>query len=56
MTQSARRLTIFTLVMVIFALIFAELVKRTDTDSRRVHLGTNIGCLHPASPNCSYAL
>lgn len=56
MTQSARRLTIFTLMMVIFALLFAELVERKAGDGRRVHLGTDITCLHPASPACAYAL
>ncbi|MBB4104817.1 hypothetical protein [Allorhizobium borbori] len=56
MTQSARRLTIFTLTMAIFALLFAELVARNGIDNRRVHLGTDITCLHKASPSCTYAL
>ncbi|MCX8999167.1 hypothetical protein NOF55_18850 [Rhizobiaceae bacterium BDR2-2] len=56
MTHSIRRLAIFTLTMVIFALLFAALVERTARDNRRVQLGTEIGCLHPASANCVYAL
>ncbi len=56
MTQTARRLTIFALVMIIFALLFSGLVQRNGRDMRRVHLGTNISCLHPASPACVYAL
>lgn len=56
MTQSIRRLAILSLLMAIFALLFAELVEHSSRDLRRVHLGTNITCLHPASPNCAYAL
>ena len=56
MTKSARRLTIFTLTMAIFALMFAELVARNGSDSRRAYLGTNITCQHKASPACTYAL
>lgn len=56
MTQSTRRLTIFTLTMAIFALLLSELVARNSIDNRRVHLGTDITCLHKANPSCTYAL
>jgi len=56
MTRSTRRLTIFALIMVIFALLFAELVERASRDTRRAYLGTSITCLNPAAPTCTYAL
>lgn len=56
MTQSARRLTIFCLTMVIFALLFAELVKHNSGDNRRARLGADIACMQPGNPACTYAL
>ena len=32
------------------------LLARNGIDNRRVHLGTDITCLHKASPSCIYAL
>lgn len=51
-----RRFTIFTLGMVIFALLFASFVDATSQSPRRFHAGTAAPCLHPASNGCVSAL
>ncbi|MBP1843742.1 hypothetical protein J2046_001998 [Rhizobium petrolearium] len=52
----ARRLTIVTLIMTIFALSFAALVAEPGRRDLRVHLGTSAQCFHSATPNCVKAL
>jgi hypothetical protein len=56
MTVLARRLTILTLIMTIFAFIFSALVTAPARNDLRVHLGTAAPCYHPATPNCVAAL
>ncbi|CDN47124.1 MULTISPECIES: hypothetical protein [Neorhizobium] len=56
MTVLARRLTIVTLIMTIFAFAFAALVAAPARNDLRVHLGTTVPCYHPATPNCVAAL
>lgn len=56
MSKTARRFTIISLSMLVFALLFAQLVQDNGGDTRRVHLGTSISCLHPATPACTIAL
>jgi len=51
----ARRFTILTLMMTIFAIGFAALVAH-PARSQRVHVGTNAPCYHPASQNCTVSL
>lgn len=48
----ARRLTIVTLMMTIFALGFAALVSEPARRDLRVHLGTEAQCYYPATTNC----
>lgn len=52
----ARRLTIVTLIMTIFALSFAALVAEPGRGHLRVHFGTAAQCYHAATPNCVAAL
>lgn len=56
MTILARRLTIVTLIMTIFAFVFSALVATPARNDLRVHLGTTVPCYHPATPNCVAAL
>lgn len=49
MEKLLRRLAIFTLTMMIFAFLMTSLVAQGP---RRVHEGTAIPCLHPASAFC----
>ncbi|MDQ0133374.1 hypothetical protein J2T08_001275 [Neorhizobium galegae] len=56
MTILARRLTIVTLIMTIFAFVFGALVAAPARHDLRVHLGTAVPCYHPATPNCVAAL
>lgn len=56
MSILARRLTIVTLIMTIFALAFAALVAEPGRKELRVHLGTAAPCYHPATPGCVAAL
>jgi len=56
MTVLARRLTIVTLIMTIFAFVFSALASAPARNDLRVHLGTAAPCYHPASPNCVAAL
>lgn len=56
MTTMMRRFTIICLTMAIFAFSLSALVTQSDRMPKRVHLGTDIGCLHPASQNCVVAL
>jgi hypothetical protein len=48
----ARRLTILTLVMVIFAISFAALATYPVRRHLGVHMGTNAPCYHPATADC----
>ena len=50
MEKLLRRLTIFTLTMMIFAFLLTALVMQ---EPRRVNEGTAIRCLHPASAFCA---
>jgi len=52
----ARRLTIITLIMTVFALAFVALVEQPGRRELRVHLGTNAPCYHPATPGCVASL
>ncbi|WP_162895074.1 hypothetical protein [Rhizobium terrae] len=52
MAVLARRLTIITLIMTIFAFAFAALVAQPGRKELRVHLGTSVPCYHHATPNC----
>ncbi len=51
-----RRLTIITLSLTIFAMLFAQLAQNTDPTQRRVHSATNAACYHPATVGCVAAL
>jgi hypothetical protein len=48
----ARRLTILTLVMAIFAISFAALATHPVRRHLGVHMGTNAPCYHPATADC----
>jgi hypothetical protein len=52
MASLARRLTIVTLIMTIFALSFAALASGHSRRELRVHLGTEAPCYHPATAGC----
>jgi len=56
MTVLARRLTIVTLIMTIFAFVFSALASAPARNDLRVHLGTAAPCYHPASLKCVAAL
>ncbi|MGF0536682.1 hypothetical protein ACQQ2Q_01725 [Agrobacterium sp. ES01] len=49
MGKLARRFTIFTLTMTVFALVMSALVEKPE---QRVHRGTSIPCFHPNSIFC----
>ena len=51
----ARRFTILTLILTIFAISFSALVTYPYR-SQRVHVGTNAACYHPATRNCVISL
>lgn len=52
----ARRFTIVTLVMAIFAIGFAAIVTQQDRGLNRYHTGTMTPCLHPATPGCTLSM
>lgn len=56
MAVLARRLTIITLIMTIFALAFVALIEQPARRELRVHLGTNAPCYHPATRGCVASL
>ena len=56
MGTTARRFTIITLILTIFALAFSALVAHPGRKDLRVHLGTAAPCYHPATPGCVAAL
>lgn len=49
----ARRMTIITLAMAVFAFAFAVLVEKTPRPTERLHIGSNAPCFHPATPGCT---
>jgi len=51
-----RRFAIFTLGMVIFAMLFAAFVETNSQKPRRFHAGTNAPCFHSASNGCVSSL
>ncbi|MFB9951283.1 hypothetical protein ACFFP0_20745 [Rhizobium puerariae] len=48
----ARRLTIVTLIMTIFALAFAALVAQPGRRDPGMRVGSATSCHHPAIPHC----
>lgn len=56
MSRIARRMTILTLMMTIFAFGFSALVSAPSQRQVRVHAGTVAPCYHPATEGCVTAL
>lgn len=49
----ARRFTILTLIMTVFAIGMTAIVNGSAKGNVRYHIGTTAPCLHPASINCT---
>lgn len=56
MSKTARRLTIITLLMIIFALLFSDIVAHSASSNRQATLGGSFGCTDSLAATCRLSL